>query len=660
MTNSPKRMDDSKEEKNTWIKWCSLTFILLGVGLLIVWGAGVVHTGLSLGWHLVQAQALADDPQSLDPAAACGLVHNLRDDVVTLRRQAGDLVQLTPSLGWLPKIGGDLRAAPHLLTMAGGLTEAGSLACDAMEPVLDAFGETGENSADLSLEGITALLAEKQPELKQSLAAVERAQDAWGQVDTESLSPWLAEKTALLEQGLPLLQVGLSAATIAPDLLGVEEPRTYLVLALNEDELRPGGGFISGVGEVRLEAGQLVTMTFRDSYAVDDFTQPYPELPEPMQRFMGGSLWVFRDSNWSPDFPTAARQAIALYRPGYTVSVDGVIALDQRAVQRMVGAIGPLTLEGVDEAVTGNSIIPYIRRAWAPEEGNETGDWWQQRKSFMGLIAETAWEQIQSGQVDWVALAQTFQRLLEEKHLFVYIEHPDAAAMLAQLGWDGALQSETKDFVMVLDTNMGYNKVNARVKQEISYQVDMRQSPPRATLTLVYTHTSNVNVPCDQTPRYGTTYEDMMNRCYWDYIQVYIPQSSQFLTATRIPVPGEVLLTGEGTLGEVTVQQAEEGPWTALGVMGVLSPSTSQTRYFTWTLPADVVEWENDEGWYSLRVQKQAGTIGHPLTVQIRLPERSVLVDATPQPTAVAGGWVIYQTALDRDREFSLYFRKQP
>ncbi len=42
---------------------------------------------------------------------------------------------------------------------------------------------------------------------------------------------------------------------------------------------------------------------------------------------MGIDLWVFRDSNWSPDFPTAARQAVALYRPGQPVSVDGVVAL---------------------------------------------------------------------------------------------------------------------------------------------------------------------------------------------------------------------------------------------------------------------------------------------------------------------------------------------
>jgi hypothetical protein len=508
---------------------------------------------------------------------------------------------------------------------------------------------------------VAALLAEKRPDVEQALAAVERAQDAWVQVDATRLSPWLAERTALLDRGLPLLQTGLSVLTVAPDLMGVREPRTYLVLALNEDELRPGGGFITGVGEVRLEAGQLVTMTFGDSYTADDYGQPYPAAPEPIHRYMGIDLWVFRDSNWSPDFPTSARRAISLYRPDHDVSVDGVIALDQRAVRGIVGAIGPLTLEGVEEPVTGETIIPYIRRAWAPEGGDGGGGWWKQRKSFMGAIAEVAWQRVQGGQVDWGALVQTLLRLVEQKHLFVYLEHPDAAAALAQLEWDSALRPSPGDYVMVLDANVGYNKANTRVREEITYQVDLRQSLPQATLTLVYTHTGGVDVPCDHTPQYGTTYRDMMDRCYWGYVQVYVPQGSRFLEATRIAVPGEALVTGEGTSGEVTVGQAEEGPWTTLGVMGLLAPSTSQTRHFFWTLPQDVVEWAGDEGGegrYFLRVQKQPGATHHPLTVQIRLPEGSALLDATPPPTAVAGEWVIYRMTLDRDREFDIHFRK--
>jgi hypothetical protein len=378
-----------------------------------------------------------------------------------------------------------------------------------------------------------------------------------------------------------------------------------------------------------------------------------------MRRFMEIGLWVFRDSNWSPDFPTSARQAIPLYRPGYPVAVDGVIALDQWAVRRLVGTVGPLSLEGVEEPVTGKSFIDYIRQAWSPEGGEIEGGWWRQRKSFMGSVAQAMWQRVQSGEIDYVALAQTILRLLDEKHVLIYMEHPDAAALLAERNWDGALRSKSDDFLMVLDTNLGYNKVNPKVQERISYQIDLEQSPPQATLTLVYTHTSTADVPCEQAPQYGEVYKDMMERCYWDYVRVYIPQGSNLLDATRIPVDGDSLLSGEGYAGDVTVHEADEGPWLTLEVLGLVPPSTVQTRSFTWTLPIDVVEWRGYEGWYSLQVQKQPGTSGHPLTVQVRLPEESILVEAVPEPTTADEAKVVYQIALDQDREFKLRFRRQ-
>ena len=659
---------DHEDRIEAWTKWGGLGLVLLGVVLVLVWVVGLAQTALSLRQHLAQVQALVDDPRSLDPTAACDLVHGLRDDVVTLRRRAGGLDRLGPAFGWVPRVGGELRAAPSLLIVADGLTEAGALGCDAMGPAVAALGSTGEDSAEISPEYLVGLLSEKRSDLEQALTAVERAQRAWMQVDQASLSAWTAGKTVLLDQALPLLQAGLSAATIAPDLLGVDEPRTYLVLALNEDELRPGGGFITGVGEVRVAAGQLITMTFRDSYAVDDFTLPYPLAPEPMERFMGIGLWVFRDSNWSPDFPTAARKAISLYRPGYPVTVDGIVALDQRAVQQIVNAIGPLTLAGVEEPVTGDSIIPYIRQAWAPQEGEQTGEWWSQRKSFMSVVASTAWQQVQRGQVEWSTLGWTIFKLLDEKHLLVYLEHPEAAALLAKQGWDGALASgpglsEAEgpgDFLMVVDANVGYNKANARIDEEIIYQVDLESSPPKAVLTLVYTHTSTVDVPCVHEPVYGSTYEDMMDRCYWYYVRAYAPEGSEFIGTPRVTVSGLALITGKRYLGDVVVREADEGPWLTFGVLGLLRPSLTQERVFTWTLPIDMVQWQEDEGQYSLRVQKQPGTLGHQLTVRVRLPEGGELIETAPKPATAQGEWITYRTTLNRDREFSLRFGRQP
>lgn len=634
----------------------SCILLALGAVLLFIWGGTVTRAVFSLRAHLREATTLAARAEGAlpDPAALCGLAHNLRADVETLTRQAGWAVRLAPALGWLPGIGGDLRAAPHLLATADHLTRAGTLACDALSP---ASGLLKEGMSLSAIEAVLPHLAAARPALEEALREVEQASAVWERVDRSALSSRTARRVALLDRALPLLRVGLSAAVVAPDLLGADGPRTYLILAQNEDELRPTGGFLTGVGEVRVQNGRLVSIIFRDSYAVDDFSLPYPDPPEPLRRYMGIDLWVFRDSNWSPDFPTAARQAIALYRPGTPVQIDGVIAIDQYALRELVGALGPLTVEG--ETVTRESVIPYIRRAWAPDEGHLTREWWRERKSFMGALAQAAWDRLQTGTVDTQALARTLFRLLEEKHLLIYLSNPQAQALVAGQNWDGALRPGTGDFLMVVDANVGYNKASARVQEAITYEVDLSRRPPRATLTLVYTHTAPAGYPCIPEVRYDPVYEPMMDRCLWDYLRVYVPQGSRLLDATRIPVPGEALWSGQPESGQVAVRPAEEGSVFSLGTLLLLPPGAVQTRSFVWELPEDVVAWDGDVGTYTLLVQKQPGTVGHPLRLRIRLPEGTVLVAADPALSAVEGPVLLFEVRLDRDRKFTVWFRKE-
>ncbi|MFW6115993.1 MAG: DUF4012 domain-containing protein [Chloroflexota bacterium] len=645
------------------LRWAGWVLVALGAILVLVWGVGLGRRALSLRGHLAEVASWAEAPESVEPAVACESVRGMRDDVVALDRRAGDLVRLAPVLGWLPAVGGDLRAAPHLLAVGDGLTEAGAIGCDVAGPVLETMAASGGAADDgastqVSPAGVIDLLAGGRAELEEARRAVERAQAAWERVDGRALSPKLREKASLLDRGLPLLKSGLSAAMVAPELLGGSGPRTYLVLALNEDELRPGGGFISGVGEVHVDAGELITMTFRDGYAVDDFSQPYPPAPEPMERYMGIDLWVFRDSNWSPDFPTAAQQAVGLYRPGYPVSIDGVVALDQQAVQALVAAVDPVRIEGAQEAITGETVLGYIHEAWAPGEEDWTGEWWRQRKSFMGAIAGAVWERVEEGDVEWVVMARSLLRLLEQKHMLVYVPNATMREVLAEQGWDGAVRTGDGDFLMVVDANVGYNKASAKVRQEAVYEVDLSESPPRAGLTLAYTHTSTAEVTCKPESRYAASYEGMMDRCYWDYVRILVPEGSQLVDATGVPVPGEMLWDGRDISGEVTVGAVEEAGCTSWEVMSVIAPGEVQVREFAWTLPPDVVVWYGSEGRYRLRVQKQAGKAGQPLRVRVRLPEEGGLVAATPEPSSVDDGWVTYRAVLDEDLVFDVKFRR--
>ncbi|MCD4670981.1 MAG: DUF4012 domain-containing protein [Actinomycetia bacterium] len=631
--------------------------LLLGLILLGVWAVQVYATARSLQAHLVAAEALASDNPLLalaDPEAVGQLLTGLRADVVTLQRQTGGLVRIAPALRWLPKVGPLLGDAPVLLDMGDGLTEAGVILWDAFAPALQA-GQSGEG--DL-LESFAVALEQAQPHLGEARAAVQRAQEVRAQLTVESLPGRLQEPLGKLDAVLPWLDDGLAVAQVAPDLLGMREARTYLLLALNEDELRPGGGFITGVGEVRLQAGHIVTMTFRDSYAADDFSLPYPDPPEPLRRFMGLDLWVFRDSNWSPDFPTSARQALDLYRPGYPVEVAGVAAVDQTALRALLNALGPITVRG--ETVTGDSVQAFIYEAWTPEEERVTLDWLRQRKDFMGELATAILGQVESApdEIDWLVLGQAVLQLFESRHLqFTLLIDSPATAVLAERGWDGSLATTEGDFLAVIEANVGYNKASCKIERAFAYEVDLSQQPLQSQLTLTYTHTSQVDIPCVAEARYDFQYEKMMDRCYWAYLRLYLPEGARLVKASRHLIPAAAMWDGRPWDGEPLLGEPERDH--AVVEQAFLLPMASQVAlHFVYELPAGILQEEAGGVFhYHLDLQKQAGLDAVPVDISLRLPSNAVVLDLWPQPTSQQGRRLWYQLDLKEDSSLSVRYR---
>ena len=243
-------------------------------------------------------------------------------------------------------------------------------------------------------------------------------------------------------------------------------------------------------------------------------------------------------------FPTAARVATELYRLRYDVEIDGVLAIDQHALRLFVAALQPLRVLEYPEPLTSENVIPAIRRSWAPAPGEGlTAEWRRRHKDFMGRLLTAAVHrlQLQDGpdRVNLTSLGAAALRALEERHLFVYLPEGGAAAeALHQAGWDGALRDVPGDYLMVVDANLGFNKVNPYVTESLSYTVDLRDpAAPRANLTLIHTHTSPLTgVPCRHEARYDLSYEQMMHRCYWDYVRVYVPGGSRLLELSLIHI----------------------------------------------------------------------------------------------------------------------------
>ncbi len=643
--------------KRQYIVWGSIGVLVVALVALGIWGFNVYRTVSSLMGYLPEVQALAeDDPLAADPEAVGEILHGARADIQRLDRLVGWAAPLGRAFGWLPKVGPLAADAPELLALADALSEVGVLMWDDIAPAL-----TEIQAGVPAMEAMTTALPRMAEDLDEARIAVERAQTAYAALDLAAMPEELRSPLEMLGQALPLLADGFDWIEVAPELLGVEESgeaaeRTYLLLALNEDELRPGGGFISAVGEVHLRAGQIVSMTFTDSYQVDDFSQPYPDAPDPLRQFMAIELLVFRDSNWSPDFPTWISEALPLYRPGYEVQADGVVAVDQAAVRALVDAVGPLSLPGSEAPVTGETLLAYMYASWAPDDGDQSGDWWRNRKSFMRPIAEAALARVQSGKVDVLDLLATVERLIAERHLQIYLTQPEAQTLLAERGWDGGLDVPDGDFLAVVEANIGYNKASAKLDRAFTYEVDLTQTPPRATATLTFTHTSQADVTCRMAPRYNDEYQQMMDRCYWGYVRLFVPEGATLLSASEHPIPAEMTGSGEPWSGEARVAPTSAPEVTAFAQAFLMRPAHQTVLRFSYELPASVLQQTEAGTVYRLRWQKQPGMQNVASRVILRVPRNAVLWHKQSEPATTDAGKVVYRLDLNMDREIGLRY----
>ena len=309
--------------------------------------------------------------------------------------------------GWLPEIGKEVAAAPDLLDMGSAAATVGRAAMDGAQLVLEAYRQPGEDSA---LKRVTPALAQAAPYWQEADVALQRVDEARARLHLEKLDPRLSAQVERLDRYLPVLQGGIALAHSAPSLLGVDGARTYLLLAQNSDELRPTGGFISGVGLLGIDRGDLSQLDFRDSYEVYDPSVDHPLAPPDLERTMGAQMLLLRDVNWSADFPTVAGVAEALYQLDTGTPVDGVVAFDVEAVRRIIAALEPLQLPGYQEPVTAANLITAIRTVWeAPaaaeaslsEKAPAQSDWWQHRKDFMGDLASAVGRRSRPGKRIW-------------------------------------------------------------------------------------------------------------------------------------------------------------------------------------------------------------------------------------------------------------------
>ncbi len=391
------------------------------------------------------------------------------------------------------------------------------------------------------------------------------------------------------------------AVSLMPNFLGYDKPRTYLVLFLNNAEIRPGGGFIGSYALVKIDKGRLAFFATSGSEnldwaASDDFKV---EPPEALKKYLYLTNWYFRDANWSPDFPESSRAALWFYRfeGGQDGSkIDGVIGLTPRVVEELAKITGPVTV--ANKVFNAENIIDELQ--YQVEVGFLKDDTPRaERKELVGDLGRELLKKVADlPPWKWAGIYSMAQKMFGEKQLMIWSANDAMEAALVKQGWAGEIKKVAGDFLMVVDANLSALKTDPKVDRFIRYEIKPEGARLKARATIAYNHHGQFDW---KTTRYRT------------YTRVYVPFGSELISSSGFVENDKI--KSKGKIEPVPAKVTEELGQTVFGGFIAVEPGEKETLILEYYLPEKIVQ-QAARGLYTLFVQKQLGSAAYKLTVE--------------------------------------------
>ncbi|MBI5287885.1 MAG: DUF4012 domain-containing protein, partial [Chloroflexi bacterium] len=315
------------------------------------------------------------------------------------------------------------------------------------------------------------------------------------------------------------------AERFLPAFLGFDRPKCYLVLAHNNAELLPTGGLVSVVGLLCLDRGAITTLDFTDAieFGLDWMraTGTYDAPPAALDRYLlRGVTWNLAVSNWSPDFPTAAREAERFYTLGGGSQVDGVIGINVRTLEHLLAITGPVPVPEYDAVASASNVFDLTEQ-YTRDPSEPEGD----RKEFVALLAHNVLDRaLQPGPGGWSQFLDLLRQLGEQKELLLYLHDEEQQALVRELGLSGEVRYDAGDFIMLVDASVNGTKLNAVVEQSID--VDVRIDGEGAAHNTVSVDYFNNLAPWEAGRDPSLAKKLMLGGTYGDYARLYVPPGS--------------------------------------------------------------------------------------------------------------------------------------
>lgn len=410
--------------------------------------------------------------------------------------------------------------------------------------------------------------------------------------------------------------------------LAPAQPREYLVVFQNNDELRPTGGFLGTYLLVKFEQGtfKILDAPGNGPFSLSDESAKQNLPPQPILAV--APYWTFHDANWYLDAPTSAATMMKFYAQDRGFTPDGVVFMTPGIMEDILRLTGPIRPEHYQVDITAENFVK------ATEQQVEFGydKALNNPKQFLiDLVPLMLTKLSQLSSPDALrAIALTLQRANQGDLMFVS-SVPDVQQAAKALGWDGALWPVKGDAMAVVDTNLGGGKTDRAIDETVNLAVTLDGSILHHEVSVTR---KNNSLPTNQ-------YNSFANRTF---IRVYAPPDAQFVSITGATIPeagffqvpsvtaklSADLLQNEGqTLVDDTngYRITHETGRTVFGAWSRINSGQSQTVIFTYTTPAPN---QGQAATWHLDWQHQPGATLRLWNVEFLLPSGKQVSSVSP------------------------------
>ncbi len=379
----------------------------------------------------------------------------------------------------------------------------------------------------------------------------------------------------LLSQVVPLTQ-------LLPALAGYPQESQFLVILQNNDELRPSGGFIGTYGLMNIKDGKAGSITTEDVYHLDMpcIGKLKVTPPDPIKKYMGVEYWWLRDANFSPDFPTSAKQVESMFisesecagKPA--VKPTAVIAINPDLIADLLGLVGPITVDGVTYDRTNfQPLLQYTVEVSYVDKNISSWD----RKNIITLVVAELEKRLMSLPTNRLPeILNIIQNNISKRNLQIYFDNEGQEQIASSLNLTGELKNTDNDYLMVVDANLAAFKSDSVMKKNITYKLTKDTDKDRITanVQLNYRHDGGF---------------DWRTTRYRSYTRIYAPLGSKLLN--------------NGGLDDFSVTDDFALNKTVFGFFWTLEPGQEKTASLYYSLPENITSSN-----YGLYFQKQSGS----------------------------------------------------